>query len=76
MPIPTWALFGRPSGVPSSPRTTDFAEDAGGYNLAVNHTPTSSSRTSGADVQATVAWAGEHDLPVAVMATGHGATET
>ncbi len=54
----------------------EYAADAGGYNLAVVHEPdVIVEATSTADVAATVGWAAEHGLPVAVQATGHGATE-
>jgi FAD/FMN-containing dehydrogenase len=69
-------LHSRIGGVVLTAADEDYGKAGGGYNLAVNHTPDVIVRvTSAADVQATVAWAGEHDLPVAVMATGHGATE-
>ena len=54
----------------------EYAADAGGYNLAVVHEPdVIVEATSSADVAATIGWAAEHGLPVAVQATGHGATE-
>ena len=54
----------------------DYAADAGGYNLAVVHEPdVIVGATSAADVAAAIGWAAERDLPVAVQATGHGATE-
>ena len=54
----------------------EFAEDASGYNAAVVHQPeVIVAATSAADVAATIGWAAEHSLPVAVQATGHGVTE-
>ena len=54
----------------------DFEAEGGGYNLAVSHRPdVIVAATSAADVVATVGWAAEHGLPVAVQATGHGVTE-
>jgi FAD/FMN-containing dehydrogenase len=54
----------------------EFAEDASGYNAAVVHQPAVIvAATSAADVAATIGWAAEHRLPVAVQATGHGVTE-
>jgi hypothetical protein len=54
----------------------EYAADATGYNLAVVHKPdVIVGATSAADVAAAIGWAAEHDLPVAVQATGHGATE-
>ena len=54
----------------------DYADDASGYNLAVVHEPdVIVGATSAADVAAAIGWAAEHGLPVAVKATGHGATE-
>src|SRR3712207_9463570 len=54
----------------------EYAEDAGGYNVAVVHQPdVIVGATSAADVAAAVGWAAEHALPVAVQATGHAATE-
>ena len=54
----------------------EFGEDASGYNPAVVHQPeVIVAATSAADVAATIGWAAEHSLPVAVQATGHGVTE-
>ena len=54
----------------------EFGEDASGYNAAVVHQPeVIVAATSAADVAATIGWAAEHSLPVAVQATGHGVTE-
>ncbi|MDQ1530174.1 MAG: hypothetical protein QOE37_279 [Microbacteriaceae bacterium] len=53
-----------------------FAEDAVGFNAAVVHDPdVIVGATSASDVVATVRWAAELGLPVAVQATGHGATD-
>lgn len=54
---------------------TDTAYDTerSGYNLAVEHRPTVIVPATGVDdVVAAVRYAGQHDLPVAVLATGHG----
>ena len=54
----------------------EYAAAAAGYNLAVVHEPeVIVVPSSTADVVATIGWAAEHGLPVAVQATGHGATE-
>src|SRR3712207_1262553 len=54
----------------------EYAEDGSGYNVAVVHQPeVIVGATSAADVAAAVGWAAERGLPVAVQATGHGATE-
>ena len=54
----------------------EYAEDGTGFNLAVVHQPdVIVGATSAADVAATIGWAAERGLPVAVQATGHGATE-
>jgi FAD/FMN-containing dehydrogenase len=64
------------SGPVSTAGDPDYAADAGGYNLAVVHEPdVIVGATSAADVAAAIGWAAERDLPVAVQATGHGATE-
>src|SRR5688572_25228373 len=54
----------------------EFAGGCAGYNVAVVHRPdVLVGATCAADVAATIGWAAEHGLPVAVQATGHGATE-
>ncbi len=54
----------------------DYAAEAQCYNLATVHEPdVIVGATSAADVTATVAWAAERGLSLAVQATGHGATE-
>ena len=54
----------------------EYAEDSSGYNVAVLHQPdVIVGATSAADVAATVSWAAERGLSIAVQATGHGATE-
>ena len=64
------------SGPVSTAGDPEYAADAGGYNLAVVHEPdVIVGATSAADVAAAIGWAAERDLPVAVQATGHGATE-
>ena len=70
------ALRSAVSGPVLTAGDAEYAEDAGGYNLAVVHQPdVIVGATSAADVAATIGWAVEHGLPVAVQATGHGATE-
>jgi FAD/FMN-containing dehydrogenase len=50
-----------------------LAAEVACWNLAVQHRPAVVvGATCAADVAAAVAWAGEHGLPVAVQATGHG----
>ena len=52
----------------------DAAAEAATFNLAVVHRPAVVVGAACAeDVVAAVAWAVDHDLPVAVQATGHGA---
>jgi FAD/FMN-containing dehydrogenase len=53
-----------------------YAEESACFNVAVVHTPdVVVGAASADDVVAAVRWAAEHDLPVAVQATGHGASE-
>ena len=50
-----------------------MAAEAACWNLAFQHRPAVVvGATCAADVAAAVGWAAEHDLPVAVQATGHG----
>ena len=57
------------------PGDPGFAEEIAGFNLATVHTPdVAVGATSADDVVATVRWAAARDLPVAVQATGHGAS--
>jgi FAD/FMN-containing dehydrogenase len=50
-----------------------YAGEADGYNLAFRHQPTLIVGAANAsDVQEAVRFAGDHGLPVAVVATGHG----
>ena len=70
------ALRSTVRGPVSTAGDPEYAADAGGYNLAVVHEPdVIVGATSAADVAAAIGWAAERDLPVAVQATGHGATE-
>jgi FAD/FMN-containing dehydrogenase len=51
------------------------AEEVAGFNRVVTHRPSLVvGAACAADVQAAVRFAGAHDLPVAVLATGHGPT--
>ena len=60
-----------PLYVPGDP---ELADEVSGYNLAVQHDPVVVVGAIGAeDVAAAVRFAGERDLPVSVLATGHGA---
>ena len=70
------ALRSAVSGAVLTQHDPEFAQDASGYNAAVVHQPeVIVAATSAADVAATIGWAAEHSLPVAVQATGHGVTE-
>jgi hypothetical protein len=52
----------------------EFAAELAAFNLAVTHLPeVVVGAVDAADVVATVRWAAERGLPVAVQATGHGA---
>jgi FAD/FMN-containing dehydrogenase len=52
-----------------------FAEEVAGFNLASTHTPDLVvAATSAEHVTAAVGWAAERGLPIAVQATGHGAS--
>ncbi|SCF45675.1 alpha/beta fold hydrolase [Micromonospora mirobrigensis] len=56
------------------PADEGYAAECAGYNLAVPHRPALVvGATNPADVQAAVRFAAAHDLPVAVLATGHSA---
>jgi hypothetical protein len=57
------------------PGRPGYAEEVSGFNLASSHTPDLVvGATSATDVVAAMRWAAERELPVAVQATGHGAT--
>lgn len=63
------------SGPVLAPGRPGYAEELAAFNLAVTHTPDAVvGATDATDVARTVAWAAERGLPVAVQATGHGAT--
>jgi FAD/FMN-containing dehydrogenase len=65
------AMIVGPVLVPGDER---YAEETATWNLALEHRPAVAiGATCAADVQAAVRFAGTHDLPVAVVATGHGA---
>jgi FAD/FMN-containing dehydrogenase len=66
------ALVSGPVLTPGSP---GYAREVAVYNLAIEHHPAVVVGAAGAvDVQAAVRFANEHDLPVAVLSTGHQAT--
>ncbi|MFC4071825.1 FAD-binding oxidoreductase [Actinoplanes subglobosus] len=57
-----------------APGDERYAEETATWNLALTHHPAVAiGATRVADVQAAVRFAAAHDLPVAVVATGHGA---
>ncbi|RKR75860.1 FAD-binding oxidoreductase [Frondihabitans australicus] len=59
------------------PGDADYTAQSSGYNSAIAHRPALIVvAASAADIQAAVLFATGHDLPVAVMATGHQATTT
>jgi FAD/FMN-containing dehydrogenase len=65
-------LLGCPVFHPDRP---GYAEEVAGFNLATVHTPdVVVGATCTADVVAAVRWAAERSIPIAVQATGHGAT--
>jgi FAD/FMN-containing dehydrogenase len=65
------ALVGGPVLAPDTP---GYAAECAVYNLAVGHHPAVVvGATSPADVQAAVRFATAHELPIAVLATGHQA---
>lgn len=56
-----------------TPSDADLAAEVATFNLAVTHRPSVVvGATCADDVVAAVRWAGAHELPVAVQATGHG----
>lgn len=62
------------SGPVLVPGDEEYAAETATWNLAVDYQPAVAVGAAGvADVQAAVRFAGAHDLPVAVVATGHGA---
>ena len=55
------------------PGDDGYAEEVAGFNRVVTHRPLLVvGATCAADVQAAVRFAGAHNLPAAVLATGHG----
>ncbi|PVZ08505.1 FAD-binding oxidoreductase [Actinomycetospora cinnamomea] len=51
----------------------ELVAELAGYNLALEHAPVAVvGATSADDVAAAVRWAAAHDIPVGVLATGHG----
>ena len=61
------------SGPVLLPGDDGYTEEVAGFNRVVTHRPSLVvGATCAADVQAAVRFAGAHDLPVAVLATGHG----
>jgi FAD/FMN-containing dehydrogenase len=68
------ALAAETTGPVRAPDDDGYAAETATWNLALAHRPTVAvGATSVADVQAAVRFADRHDLPVAVVATGHGA---
>jgi FAD/FMN-containing dehydrogenase len=66
-------LSGRVAGPLLRPGDKGYAGEAAGFNLAFRHQPTLIVGAANAsDVQEAVRFAGDHGLPVAVAATGHG----
>lgn len=59
--------------VPGDP---GFDDEVAGFNLAVRHRPdVVVGPEDAAEVQRAISWAAERRIPIAVQATGHGATE-
>jgi FAD/FMN-containing dehydrogenase len=71
------ALVNGVEGPVLRPDDSGYAEEVAAFNVSRQHTPdvVVVPRTAD-DVAAAVRWAGEHDLPVSVQATGHGAVLT
>ncbi|GII52742.1 oxidoreductase [Planotetraspora thailandica] len=68
------ALDAEVAGPVFTPDDEGYAAESATWNLALQHRPlVVVGATSAADVQAAVRFADRHDLPVAVVATGHGA---
>ncbi|MBL7257184.1 FAD-binding oxidoreductase [Paractinoplanes lichenicola] len=58
-----------------TPGDDGYAQELSTFNLSVRHEPAVVIGATGpADVQAAVRFAAAHDLPVAVLGTGHGST--
>jgi FAD/FMN-containing dehydrogenase len=56
-----------------APGDVELVAELAGYNLALDHAPVAVvGATSAQDVAAAVRWAAAHDVPVGVLATGHG----
>lgn len=67
------ALTERVRGPVLRPGDADFDTEIAAWNVAVIHRPAVAvGALDAADVAATVRWAAQHDLRVAVQATGHG----
>jgi hypothetical protein len=70
---PIEELRARVSGPVLRPADPGFAEETSGFNLANSYAPAVAvGVTNEADVVEAVRFAAEHDLPVRVLATGHG----
>ena len=68
-------LAGAVTGVVLPPGEPGYAEESAPFNLALESLPAVVvGATDAADVQAAVRFARDHDLPVAVMSTGHQAS--
>lgn len=69
-------LAGSVSGPVLTNEDPDYADEVRGYNLAITHQPdVVVGAASSDDVVAAVRWARSRKIPVAVQATGHGASE-
>ncbi|WP_406864122.1 FAD-binding oxidoreductase [Streptomyces sp. HUAS MG47] len=67
------ALVAQVAGPVFRPGDEGYDQERTGFNLAVQHRPdVIVGATRAEDVQAAVRFAGQHGLPVAVQATGHG----
>ena len=71
------ALVDSVEGPVLRPGDEGYAEEVAAFNVSRQHTPdVVVAVRSAEDVVATVRWAGEHDVPVGVQATGHGAVSS
>jgi FAD/FMN-containing dehydrogenase len=73
LPPPASSSLASVSGPVLFPGDHGFADEASVFNTSVAHRPHVIVGATGvADVRAAVRFAGDHDLPVAVLNTGHG----
>lgn len=74
-PLDVSRLAGRLTGPVFVPGDPGYAEEIAGFNAAVAHRPdVVVGPANAADVETALLYAAAHALPVAVQATGHGAT--